>query len=62
MPGFLSVNIQKAMNAGLQFRPLEETILDTLKWESLRSVTERKTGLEPAKEKAVLKDWNEKGL
>ncbi|QHJ72164.1 SDR family oxidoreductase [Planococcus halotolerans] len=62
MPGFLSVNIQKAMDAGLKFRPLKETILDTLKWESSRSVTEKKAGLDPAKEKAVLKDWNEKGL
>lgn len=62
MPGFLTVNIQKAMDAGLTFRPLEDTIRDTLEWESSRSVTEKKAGLDPDKEKAVLKDWNEKGL
>ena len=62
MPGFLTVNIQKAMDAGLNFRPLAETIRDTLDWEASRTVTERKAGLDPDKEKAVLNDWNEKGL
>lgn len=62
MSGFLSVSSQKAMDAGLKFHPLEETIRDTLQWESSRNVTEKKAGLDPDKEKAVLKDWNEKGL
>lgn len=62
MPGFLSVNSQKALDAGLNFRPLKETIRDTLTWESSRKVTEKKAGLDPDKEKSVLKDWNEKGL
>lgn len=60
--GFLTVDIQKARDAGLAFRPLEETIRDTLAWESTRNVTERKAGLDPEKEKAVLVDWTEKGL
>lgn len=60
--GFLAVDIRKALDAGLQFRPLEETIRDTLTWESTRTGTERKAGLDPEKEKAVLFDWTEKGL
>lgn len=62
MKGFLTVNIRKALDAGLTFRPLEETIRDTLAWESTRDVTERKAGLDPEKEKAILVDWTEKGL
>ena len=60
--GFLAVDIRKALDAGLQFRSLEETIRDTQAWESTRTVTERKAGLDPEKEKAVLVDWTEKGL
>jgi 2'-hydroxyisoflavone reductase len=30
--GFLSVDIGRAVNAGLSFRPLEETVADTLAW------------------------------
>lgn len=62
MDGFLKVDIRKALHAGLKFRPLEETIRDTLAWESTRTPHERKAGLAPKKEKAVLYDWTEKGL
>lgn len=62
MNGFLAVDIQKARDAGLKFRPLEETIRDTLAWETDRVVAERKAGLDPEKEKMVLYDWTEKGL
>lgn len=62
MKGFHTVDIRKALAAGLKFRPLEETIRDTFEYESARSVTEKKAGMAPDKEKAVLKDWNEKGL
>ncbi|MCM3611804.1 hypothetical protein M4S82_11115 [Planococcus sp. MERTA32b] len=62
MPGFLSVSIQKARVAGLNFRPLEKTMRDTLAWESARNGTEKKAGLDPDKERAVLKDWNKKGF
>ncbi|MFD1032376.1 SDR family oxidoreductase [Metaplanococcus flavidus] len=62
MKGFLTVDIRKALDAGLKFRPLEETISDTFAWESTRNVTEQKAGLDPEKEKAVLIDWTQKGL
>nr|WP_249023499.1 hypothetical protein [Planococcus salinarum] len=56
------MDIRKALHAGLKFRSLEETIRDTLAWESTRTPHERKAGLDPQKEKAVLYDWTEKGL
>ena len=34
--GFSRVDVSKAINAGLKFRPLEETIRDTLAWEQTR--------------------------
>lgn len=62
MKGFHTVDIRKALAAGLTFRPLTDTIHDTLAWEKARAVTEKKAGLNPEKERAVLMDWNEKGL
>jgi 2'-hydroxyisoflavone reductase len=34
--GFSRVNVSKAINAGLKFRPLEETVRDTLEWAQTR--------------------------
>lgn len=62
MDGFLAVDIQKALAAGLKFRPLEETVLDTFAWEKTRAVSEKQAGLQPEKEQAVLVDWKKKGL
>ncbi|WP_033542952.1 NAD-dependent epimerase/dehydratase family protein [Planococcus sp. CAU13] len=62
MKGFHTVDIRKALAAGLTFRPLSDTIRDTLAWEETRDVPEKKAGLNPEKEKEVLMDWNEKGL
>jgi Nucleoside-diphosphate-sugar epimerases len=57
--GFLSVNIQKALSAGLTFRPLAETIQDTLTWDALRPVDEkRRAGLEPEQEAQLLQSWH----
>ncbi|MDN7242807.1 SDR family oxidoreductase [Planococcus sp. N028] len=60
MAGFLTVDIGKALGAGMTFRPLSETIRDTLAWEAERTVTERKAGLEAEKEKTVLEMWKER--
>lgn len=57
MAGFLELDISKALRAGLRFRPLKETIQDTLAWESERSDDGRKAGLNPEKEQAVLEMW-----
>ncbi len=53
--GFSRVNISKAMNAGLTFRPLDETIKDTLAWAITRPMDyELKAGLKPEREKELL--------
>jgi 2'-hydroxyisoflavone reductase len=62
MGGFLAVNINKALQTGLAFRPLSETIWDTLAWESGRGETERKAGLDAEKEKAVLERWKQRSV
>ena len=54
--GFSRTDISKAINAGLTFRPLEETIRDTIEWANTRSVEhEWKAGLKPAREQELLK-------
>ncbi|MGI2329081.1 SDR family oxidoreductase [Planococcus sp. YIM B11945] len=59
MSGFLTIDIQKALRTGLAFRPLNETIRDTLDWEKGRTDPERKAGLDAEKEKAVLDKWKQ---
>lgn len=62
MDGFLSVNIDKVIAQGLKFRPLSETVRDTLKWNSARSDGERKAGMDPEKEKELLEMWERKTI
>jgi 2'-hydroxyisoflavone reductase len=59
MPGFQSINNQKAIQTGLTFRPLSETIEETLKWSSLRKNHQWKAGLNREKEKELLRKWRE---
>ena len=55
---FLSVSVARAIAAGLTFRPLAETIRDTLAWDAARpSDTERRAGLDRAREREVLDAW-----
>lgn len=51
----------KAINKGLVFRPIEETIKDTAEWSQARKLKpdEWKAGLHPDKEKALLQKWKE---
>ncbi|MBI3460443.1 NAD-dependent epimerase/dehydratase family protein, partial [Candidatus Acetothermia bacterium] len=59
--GFSAVNCQKAITAGLKFRPIAETIRDTLAWNTTRpSNTERRSGLKPEKEKELLQNWQKR--
>lgn len=62
MDGFLAVDIHKALQGGLKFRPLNETVRDTLGWEATRGVVERKAGLDPGKEKMVLDEWRQRAF
>jgi 2'-hydroxyisoflavone reductase len=53
--GFSRVDISKAIKAGLKFRPLEETVRDTLDWAATRpSDRELRAGLSAEKEAKVL--------
>ena len=53
--GFSRVDVSKAIEAGLTFRPLKETVRDTLEWARSRpSDHEWKAGLTPEREAGVL--------
>lgn len=54
--GFSRINVSKAVNAGLTFRPLEETVRDTIDWANMRpSDHEWRAGLKPEREQELLK-------
>lgn len=58
--GFGTVNIDKAIQAGLHFRPLAETIRDTLAWLKCRSADhEWRAGLTQEREAELLKLWHQ---
>jgi 2'-hydroxyisoflavone reductase len=53
--GFSRVDISRAVQAGLKFRPLEETIRDTIQWAETRPEDhEWRAGLNPTKEQILL--------
>jgi 2'-hydroxyisoflavone reductase len=55
--GIFLVNNDKATRAGLTFRPLSETIKDTLTWDATRSSNiEWRAGLKPVQERELLKN------
>lgn len=55
-----TVQIQRALNDGLTFRPLRETIADTLHWASSRGGEyEWRGGLSPEREQALLEEWRD---
>ncbi|WP_040950179.1 NAD-dependent epimerase/dehydratase family protein [Gorillibacterium massiliense] len=56
--GMQAVNGEKARSDGLVFRPLAETLRDTLNWDLSRPVgTPRKAGLSEVKEAELLMAW-----
>lgn len=59
MRGLLTINCSRAIAAGLTFRPLEETIQDTLAWHATRPPdTQLKAGLSPEREAELLTAWH----
>jgi 2'-hydroxyisoflavone reductase len=55
--GIFVVNNDKAIAAGLTFRPLSDTIKDTLTWDAARSSNiEPRAGLKPERERELLKN------
>jgi 2'-hydroxyisoflavone reductase len=56
-----TVLCDKAVEAGLSFRPLAETIRDTLAWSQTRSGNEQRlAGMAPEKEAGILQAWHER--
>jgi 2'-hydroxyisoflavone reductase len=56
----MSINCDKALGAGLSFRPLNETVRDTLTWRETNHLSEElKAGIETDKEHTVLRKWHE---
>jgi 2'-hydroxyisoflavone reductase len=56
--GFMAVNCARAVGAGLTFRPLVETVRDTLAWDAARPRgTVWQAGLQPEREAGALARW-----
>jgi len=54
-PGFSRIDVSKAIHAGLRFRPLEETIRDTIAWAETRPADHKwRAGLTPEREQELL--------
>lgn len=55
---FLNLSVEKAVAAGLTFRPVAETARDTLEWDLSRPAdAERRAGLAREREREVLAAW-----
>ena len=50
--GMARADISRSVEAGLRFRPLEETVLDTLAWD--RTVAGDRPTLSPDRERGIL--------
>jgi 2'-hydroxyisoflavone reductase len=65
---FLQMSVAKAVDSGLAFRPLEETVRDTLAWaeaEGAELVTHTPygaAGLDPAREAELLEAWRRRSV
>jgi 2'-hydroxyisoflavone reductase len=55
--GLLAVDVSKAVDSGLSFRPLEETVRDTLAWRGDGELSEA-VGLTPQREAELLRKWS----
>jgi 2'-hydroxyisoflavone reductase len=59
LQGLMRVSIDKGLAAGLTFRPLAQTIADTLAWDAQEGSP--KAGLSPAREAELLHAWHHQG-
>ncbi len=55
--GFYDLSVQKALQNGLTFRPLEETVKDTFAWDQTRNDEPLKAGLTHEREATLLREW-----
>jgi len=53
-PGFSTRSARKALDAGMRFRPVDDTIRDTLEWAGANLTESLKAGLDPEREKTLL--------
>jgi 2'-hydroxyisoflavone reductase len=57
-PGWSEVNINRALDAGLTFRPLSDTVQDTLKWLKTYDTSGKlPAGMERSREAELLQAW-----
>jgi 2'-hydroxyisoflavone reductase len=56
--GHARTDVSRAIEAGLTFRPLAETIRDTAEWDAQRGPGEPAAGLAPAREAELLAAWH----
>jgi 2'-hydroxyisoflavone reductase len=60
--GFFAIDCRRALAMGLSFRPLAETVRDTLAWNGTRDEAAFTTaGLKPEREREVLQAWHTRG-
>jgi nucleoside-diphosphate-sugar epimerase len=55
--GMHHADVARAIEAGLRFRPVEETIRDTAEWAAARGPHEPEAGLAPERERELLEAW-----
>jgi 2'-hydroxyisoflavone reductase len=60
--GILQMDVRRALERGLRFRPLVETALDTLAWERAHGPHAWRAGLAREKEQALLQAWRQLAL
>jgi len=56
--GHARTDVSRALEAGLTFRPVEETIRDTAEWDAARDPGEPAAGLAPEREAELLDAWH----
>ena len=60
LAGFMFINVDKAIAAGLRIRPVGDTIRDTLTWARIEpSDTSLKAGLDIEREQGLLRKWHQ---
>jgi 2'-hydroxyisoflavone reductase len=61
LKGFMFINCDKATAAGLTFRPLRDTVSDTLTWyRTIRADGKLQAGIDAEKEQGLLRKWHER--
>jgi 2'-hydroxyisoflavone reductase len=63
LAGFFSFDNSKALASGLAFRPLAETVRDTLAWDATRSAGQSpRAGISHEREAELLSAWRQRDV